>query len=118
MRKYMYLFLGCVFLLLAYIGILLPGVPTIPFILLAGWFFMRGSDRFYQWLLRRRFMGKVLARYSHGEGVSKGMVWLVISQLWVSLIVAQGLLRPEVWVMVVINAAGLAGSMLIYRMLK
>ena len=115
MKKYLFLFLGFIFLGLAYIGILLPGVPAIPFILLASWCFSQSSEKLYQWLLRQKIIGKVLQKYSSGEKISKPLVWLVISQLWVSLIVAQLLFKPNLVFCIVLNLLGVLGSLFFYR---
>ena len=115
MKKYLFLFLGLVFLVLAYIGILLPGVPAIPFILLAIWCFSHSSEKLYQWLLRQKIIRTVLQKYTSGEKISKSLVWLVISQLWVSLIVAQVLFKPNLVFIIVLNLSGILGSIFIYR---
>jgi len=115
MKKYLFLFLGIVFLVLAYIGILLPGVPAIPFILLATWFFSHSSEKLYQWLLRQKIIRKVLQKYTSGEKISKPLVWFVISQLWVSLIVAQVLFKPNLVFIIVLNLLGILGSIFFYR---
>lgn len=115
MKKFVFLFLGLVFLGLAYIGILLPGVPAIPFILLASWCFSNSSEKLYQWLLRQKIIGNVLQKYSSGEKISKPLVWLVISQLWVSLIVAQLLFKPNLVFSIVLNLLGILGSIFFYR---
>jgi uncharacterized membrane protein YbaN (DUF454 family) len=116
-KKYLYIGLGLIFLGLAYVGIALPGVPAIPFILLAAWFFLQGSDRLYQWMARQRYIGKVLTRFMSGEQPSKKAIWFVISQLWVSLIVAQIILRPDLNTILIINASGIVASILIYKLL-
>ena len=45
-----YLVLGWVFFSLGAVGVVLPLLPTTPFMVLALWAFSRGSVRFEQWL--------------------------------------------------------------------
>lgn len=49
--KIVYLFLAFFFLALGIVGIALPVLPTTPFLLLASYFFAKGSDRFNRWFM-------------------------------------------------------------------
>ena len=59
-----YFILGWVFFALGAIGVLLPVVPTTPFMLLALWAFARSSDRFHHWLYHHRFFGPPLQQWN------------------------------------------------------
>ena len=52
--------LGWICLLLATIGVFLPILPTTPFVLLAAYFFSKGSVRIHQWLLSNRLFGPII----------------------------------------------------------
>lgn len=117
-KKYLYLFFGVVFLVLSYIGIITPGIPGIPFILLAGWCFLQSSERLYNWMLERKYIGPLLKKYLSGEKVSKKAIWFVISQLWLSIILAIFIFRLGTGVIISIIAVGILSSIIIYRLLN
>lgn len=56
-HKPVYLFLGCLFLLLGIVGVFLPLMPTTPFLIVSAFFLSRGSDRVYQWLIQHPTLG-------------------------------------------------------------
>ena len=59
--KVFYMASGVFFLGLGIVGIILPLVPTAPFLLLACFCFSKGSGRFYKWLssnkIYKRYVG-------------------------------------------------------------
>jgi len=63
-----FLILGLGFTALAFIGITLPVLPTVPFLLLAVACFARSSARLERWLLTHRHFGPLLSAW-HERGV-------------------------------------------------
>lgn len=116
-KKLLFFVLGLIFLVLAYIGIIMPGIPGIPFILLSGWFFLRSSDKLYNWMMRQRILAKVLEKFSKGN-VSEKTKWFVISQYWVSIIIAQFIFTLSLTLIIILNAIGVIGSIVIYKLLS
>ena len=49
MKKIIYIFIGCISLGLGIIGVILPILPTIPFVLLAAFCFAKSSERLDGW---------------------------------------------------------------------
>ena len=70
MKKMIFLLLGFFFTGLGMIGILLPILPTTPFLLLASFFFARSSPRFEGWLQNTPWLGEYIRHYKQKSGVS------------------------------------------------
>jgi uncharacterized membrane protein YbaN (DUF454 family) len=51
---------GSISLALGLIGVVLPGLPTTPFVLLAAACYAKASPRLHGWLLNHRFMGPMI----------------------------------------------------------
>ena len=62
--------LGCLFVGLGGIGVVLPLVPTTPFLLLAAACFARSYRRFYDWLLGNRVFGPTIRQWQESRSVA------------------------------------------------
>ena len=56
----LYFALAWLFFALGAVGTMLPGLPTVPFMLLALWAFSHSSERFHDWLYTHRIFGPPL----------------------------------------------------------
>ena len=84
---------GTIFLGLGAIGIVLPVLPTTPFLLLAAACYLRGSERMHQWLLNNRWFGSYIRNYHEGKGISaKGKIFS-ISTLWITICISAFLIH-------------------------
>jgi len=72
--------------LLAVIGILLPVMPTTIFVILAAYFFAKGSERLHSWLISNKIFGTYLMNYREGRGMTIGSKLFSISFLWAGII--------------------------------
>lgn len=62
-RRWLMITLGWLFFALGVLGVVLPVVPTTPFMLLALWAFSVGSRKFHDWLYHHRLFGPPLRRW-------------------------------------------------------
>jgi uncharacterized membrane protein YbaN (DUF454 family) len=68
-RRLVYVALGLFFVGLGAVGVVLPVLPTTPFLLLASFFFVRSSRRLHAWLLRSRLFGGMLRDWHRHRAV-------------------------------------------------
>lgn len=70
MKRAVYKPLGLFFLALAILGVVLPGLPTTPFLILAAWFFARSSEKWHRRLLDSQLFGPLLQSWEQGRCIS------------------------------------------------
>jgi uncharacterized membrane protein YbaN (DUF454 family) len=96
---------GAAALLLGAIGVVVPGLPTTPFVLLAAACFVRASPRAHGWLLKNRTFGPMLREWERHRSVSRrvkrialtmmaltaaGSLWVLAGQPWLQALVLVG----------------------------
>ncbi|MCZ2499023.1 DUF454 family protein [Xylophilus sp. Kf1] len=62
-------------LALGLVGVVVPGMPTTVFILLAAWAAARSSPRLHGWLMDHRLFGPMLRHWQDGRTVSRRAKW-------------------------------------------
>lgn len=62
---------GWIAVVLATLGVVLPLLPTTPFLLLAAWCFSRSSPRFHHWLLYRSWFGGYIRHWQEHKGLPR-----------------------------------------------
>lgn len=72
MQRILLLSLGWLAIVLGTLGIVLPLLPTTPFVLLAAWCFARSSPRFHHWLLWRSPFGRYLRHWQRHRAMPPG----------------------------------------------
>jgi len=76
---------GTVFTGVGILGILVPILPTTPFLLLAAACFVRSSQSFYTWLLNNRLLGIYISSYVQGKGMPHRVKVFTVVLLWTTI---------------------------------
>ncbi|GAB3734220.1 YbaN family protein [Silanimonas algicola] len=71
LRRGLWIALAYTALGLGVIGVVLPGLPTTPFILVAAWAAAKSSRRLHQWLLDHRLFGPMVRDWQARGAVSR-----------------------------------------------
>jgi len=71
-----WLALAYVALGLGLVGLVLPAIPTAPFIILAAWAATRGSRRLHQWLRAHKQFGPMLCAWEDHGAVPRRAKWI------------------------------------------
>ena len=104
-KKPILIFLGFLFLGFGSLGVILPVMPTTPFVLLAALCFSTSSKKFYDWLRCNRIFGPYIENYRTKQGIS---IWHKIASvifLWTGLIISMAIVQT-VWIYIVLGIVG------------
>lgn len=90
MKKYIFIICGTLSLILGLCGLITPGLPTTPFILLTGALYAKSSPKLYKKLENNKLTGMYLKRLETGLGwkarlFSISLMWVMvcITAFWV-----------------------------------
>lgn len=75
---------GWFFVVLAALGIFVPLLPTVPFLLLAAACFAKSSERFHQWLLNHRVFGDMIHHWQQTRSIPKKSKYIAIFSIVIS----------------------------------
>lgn len=111
LARALWLSLAAVSLALGIIGIVLPGLPTTPFVLLAAFAAARGSDRLHAWMRNHERFGPMLSDWERDGAVSRrakyfaiammtcsgALAWLISPRWWMAAIACATMLVVAIW---------------------
>ena len=102
--------LGTVFLALGAVGVIVPGLPTTPFLLLAAALYFRSSDRLYSWLLNHRIFGRAIRNFRETRSISLRAKIISIATMWAMILVSILLFLPNTTLRITVAALGAVGT--------
>lgn len=95
---------GCFSVLAGVVGIFLPLLPTVPFLLLAAACFARSSERFHAWLVQHNQLGPLIGDYLNGGGIPLRAKRIAIGMVWISFPASAFLFVQVVWLKILLMA--------------
>ena len=110
--RYIYIVCGCIAVTLGTIGVVVPGLPTTPFVLLASWCFYKSSPRLQAWLLQS-FLGKYIRDYKEKGGLTMRKRLYIIALMATMVSVSIIFFIPNTTVDVIVGVAGLIGCIVV-----
>jgi uncharacterized membrane protein YbaN (DUF454 family) len=107
---------GTIFLGLGIIGIILPLLPTTPFLLLAAACYLRGSERMHNWLINHKWFGDYIRNYQEGKGIPIRVKITAIVFLWVTISISVFLFITWIWLGIILFVIAFLVSLYILSM--
>jgi uncharacterized membrane protein YbaN (DUF454 family) len=104
LKRRLFVIAGSIALGIGVFGIIMPVLPTTPFLLLAAICYMRGSKRLYNALLCNRFVGNYVRNYLEGRGMSLKMKIWTLSLLWIAIVCTAALATDSLVIRIILVA--------------
>ena len=70
LKKKLYIAFGFLAVALAIVGVFVPGLPTVPFLLVALFCFERSSKKYHDMIMNNKYFGPALQDYYSGKGLT------------------------------------------------
>ena len=111
----LFVVLGVCALALGIAGVVLPVLPTTPFVLLAAACFARGSPRFHGWLLRHPLFGPIIVEWREYGSIPWRTKITAVALMSTTLGVSIVFFVEPPWLQAVLAAFGLVLATWLYR---
>ncbi len=105
---------GSLSLVLAILGVFVPGIPCTPFALLSAALFAKSSDKLYNWLLNNKILGPRIKNFQRKKGISKGGKVKVIILMWTMVLISSFVIVKAPTLKIIILSAGLLGAITVW----
>jgi len=107
---------GSISLVLGVIGVILPGLPTTPFILLAAACYAKASPRLHAWLLNHRWMGPMLRDWERDHSLTRRTKTVAVVSMMLMVSISIWSFRGRLAVQLVLLVTGLIGAFVVLRL--
>lgn len=113
--RWLLLGVGTLSLRVAGLGIVLPGLPVTPFVLLAAACYLRSSERLYRWLLRNRVFGSIITTWNEKRGLTLRTKLVTLALVWLMLGSAALWLVESIWMQGILISLALIKTGVLWR---
>ena len=115
-----FVILGSISLGLGIIGIVLPILPTTPFLLLAATLYLHGSPKLYKWLIEQKYLGTYIRNFKEHQAIPLKAKIISVSMVWITLLYCAFFTTEHIWLnlLFIALATGITWHILSYKTLK
>ena len=115
--KIIYFSFGLFLTVLGLLGVIIPGLPTTVFMILAAACFFRSSTKMYNWVINHPLFGESVLRFRSGKGIPIKAKYTSIITMWffISTSIFFFLHTHALWLKTIIALSGFIGTVFILR---
>ena len=112
MAKILFIILGSISLGFGVAGIVIPGLPTTPFLLLSAGLYLKSSRKLYEFLINHKILGPYITTYS--GGINKKVKIKIMFIMWPMILATILFVIGNIYLKLVIIVAGIIGTIVIF----
>ncbi|OWJ76844.1 YbaN family protein [Haematobacter genomosp. 1] len=98
--RILWLIFGGLFVLLGFVGAVLPIMPTVPFLIVAAFCFGRSSERMHAWLMTHRIFGPPLRDWEANRAIRRQTKWIAVLSMAVGFAFVSAFVGLPAWALV------------------
>lgn len=106
---------GSLALGLGLLGVVLPGLPTTPFVLLAAACYAKASPRLHAWLLNHRLLGPMLRDWEHHRSLTRRTKTVAVVSMTLMVSLSIWSFRGRLIAQLVLVLLGAIGAWVVLR---
>lgn len=107
--RYLLLVIGFIFVAVGFIGVLVPGLPTTVFMIMAAWCFAKSSPRFERWVLQLPGIGKLVQDHRSGLGMPRKSKILAITMMSLAVVLSIVFALNQISIRFIVGTVGIFG---------
>ncbi|MBH49163.1 MAG: hypothetical protein CMG69_00205 [Candidatus Marinimicrobia bacterium] len=113
--RYFWIIIGILLSIIGLIGIILPGLPTTPVMILAAACFFRSSKKLYTWVIKNKYFGQHVKNFRDYKGIPKKVKLMIITWMWIFVLISVLFGIPDnfLWAKVLASLAAITGTVYI-----
>lgn len=115
LQRWLLTLAGVLALVLGVIGIVVPGLPTTPFVLLAAACFAKASPRLHAWLLAHRYLGPMVRDWEAHHSLPLRIKWLSTSVMSLMVALSAWKLDGRPGLQALVLGLGAVGAWVVWR---
>ena len=115
--KILWVILGTISLVIGLIGIVIPGLPTTPFLLLTAALYIRSSEKLYKALISNKHLGKYILDFREGKGLPLKTKIISLIMMWTMITLSCSFFIDILWLRLGIIILGIIGSVVMFFIL-
>lgn len=113
LKRMLYLAGGIIALGLGIIGLVVPGLPTTPLVLLAAALLAKSNESLYNWLLNNKILGPRIRNYQRRKGVTMKGKYRIVALMLTMVLVSSFVIIQIPAVRLIVLTAGAIGTIVV-----